>query len=44
VLFRWLYDQNVTHEIIKYTFNGNKVSGPTSMYFEGRAAAQRGCK
>ena len=44
VLFHWLENPDGTHTIRKYTFNGNKVSGPTSKTYKDAGAAQRGCK
>lgn len=43
-LFQWLENPDGTHTIRKYTFKGNKVSGPTSKTFKDAGAAQRGCK
>jgi hypothetical protein len=43
-LFHWLENPDGTHTIRKYTFNGNKVSGPVSKTYNTSGAAQRGCK
>jgi hypothetical protein len=43
-LFHWLENADGTHTIRKYTFNGNKVSGPVSKTYNTSGAAQRGCK
>jgi hypothetical protein len=43
-LFHWLENPDGTQTIRKYTFNGNKVSGPVSKTYNTAGAAQRGCK
>jgi len=43
-LFHWLENPDGTHTIRKYTFNGNKVSGPVSKTYRKASEAQRGCK
>jgi hypothetical protein len=44
VLFHWLENADGTHTIRKYTFDGNKVSGPVSKTFKTAGAAQAGCR
>ena len=44
VLFHWLENSHGTHTIRKYTFNGNKVSGPVSKTYKNAGAAQAGCR
>jgi hypothetical protein len=43
-LFHWLENSDGTHTIRKYTFKGNKVSGPMSKTYRNAGAAQKGCK
>ncbi|MGE0398802.1 MAG: hypothetical protein AB7T06_18990 [Kofleriaceae bacterium] len=43
-LFHWLENSDGTHTIRKYTFKGNKVTGPISKTYNTAGAAQRGCK